>query len=294
LLLYWLVPPPDRLVALVALWWNPAVIVETAGEAHNDALVVVAVLLALWALRRRWPVLAVAALTSATLMKYTPVLLGLPCLAYAWRAGLVSRRAIAWSVGVGAVLVVGCFYVFWAGSATFDGLRRIGYPHVIGSTTGVFVMLLPDTTVAMRLLRLAVLAATALIVVGATIQVTERYQDLLRACCVIALLYVIVSAPLFWAWHMLLPIALVAATRNLPLLCVLTITSRLVAPLDAMRLRGMWSWRTEAWITTLVALWLPLLFMVWQWMRPGRSMLSEEVSRAGRPDGLGGHGRLSG
>ena len=42
MLLAALAAPADRLVVLTAFWWNPTVIVETAGEGHNDALVVLA------------------------------------------------------------------------------------------------------------------------------------------------------------------------------------------------------------------------------------------------------------
>jgi len=42
------------------------------------------------------------------------------------------------------------------------------------------------------------------------------------------------------------------------------VTSRIVAPLDLIRLRGELSWTTEVWLTTVIALWLPIAYIVWR------------------------------
>jgi hypothetical protein len=264
LFLYGLAEPSERLIALTAFWWNPAVIVETAGEGHNDAVMIVAVLMALWALVRRWPTLAASALSTAILVKYVPAMFALPCLAFAWWTGLVSRRTIAASVLVAGMIGVASFYALWAGAGTFAGLRQAAYPHVVASSSGVLLSLIPGSTLVIRLLRVAAVLTTGLIVIAATIRVTDRPIDLLRACSCIALLYTIVAAPMFWPWYMLLPIALLAATRDLTLLVAVTIASRLIAPLEVLRVHGVLGWSVEAWLTTIVALWAPLGLVAWQ------------------------------
>jgi hypothetical protein len=267
LLLYAVMPAPWGLVALAAFWWNPTVIVETAGEGHNDAVMIVAVLLALWALHRRWPVVATAALVVAVLTKYIPVLFALPCLVYAWRARLITPRALALSAVAALVIAAAAFAPFWAGDETFEGVRQAGYPHFIASTSGALLKVLPDSLLATRLLRLALALATVLVVVRVSFTMTGRIDDLMRACAAIALTYVLVSSPLFWAWYVLLPIVLLIGARNLMLVCVLMACSRLVAPFDLLRLHGILTWGAQAWLTTVIGLWVPLAFAVWQHSR---------------------------
>jgi len=76
--------------------------------------------------------------------------------------------------------------------------------------------------------------------------------------------YVLVAAPLFWAWYVVLPIALLALADAVPLTIILTVTSRIVAPLDLIRLRDGLSWTTQVWLTTAIALWIPLAYIVWR------------------------------
>jgi hypothetical protein len=270
LLLAALAAPADRLLVLTAFWWNPTVIVETAGEGHNDALMVLAVLATLWTIRRRSPVLATGALTLAVLTKYVPAIFALPCAAAVWRAGLLSWRALALAALVAATLTAVVFYPVWAGAATFLGLRQVGYPQLIGSTTGVLMSMLPDSVTVVRLLRLGAAAATAMIVLAASWQVATRSSDLARACALLAFLYVVVASPMFWPWYMLLPIALFSLTGDLLLLCVITVTSRVVAPFDVMRVHGAFSWTTQVWITAMLGSWMPLLALVRQHARHWR------------------------
>ena len=65
-----------RVRAFTAFWWNPVVIVEGAGEGHNDAIMALAVVLSLWCLRRDAIVSGGAALTAAVLTKWIPVCFG--------------------------------------------------------------------------------------------------------------------------------------------------------------------------------------------------------------------------
>jgi hypothetical protein len=75
---------------------------------------------------------------------------------------------------------------------------------------------------------------------------------------------------MFWPWYMLLPIALFVLTGDLLLVCVVTVTSRVVAPFDIMRVHGAFTWTTEAWMTVVLGSWIPLLALAWQSARPWR------------------------
>jgi alpha-1,6-mannosyltransferase len=262
----WLVfrtaPASCRIRAFTVFWWNPVVIIEGAGEGHNDALMVAAVVLSLWCLRRHAVAAAAAALTAAVLTKWIPAFFAPAFLAYAWRNRLLTWRAV---LGGGAVIgaVTGAAYwPLWAGVNTFAGLRRVGGPRLVASATGSFVTILADHPTASALLRVCAVSALAVAVIY-TIGTTRTIRDLVGACAAIALTFVLLAAPLYWAWYVMMPIALLSLTGNVPLIMVLTATSRIVAPLNLLRLRGAFSSSTEIWLTTVIALWLPLAYIGW-------------------------------
>jgi hypothetical protein len=65
----------------------------------------------------------------------------------------------------------------------------------------------------------------------------------------------------------MMPIALLALADDVSLIILLTTTSRIVAPLNLMRVRGGLSLTTEVWLTTVIALWLPLAYIAWRAVR---------------------------
>lgn len=80
--------PGERLLGLYLWLWNPLVLWELAGAAHNDGWMLALVILALACLRRM-PVLALVLLTAAALLKYAALLLWPVLLA----AAVGARRA---------------------------------------------------------------------------------------------------------------------------------------------------------------------------------------------------------
>jgi hypothetical protein len=44
----------------------------------------------------------------------------------------------------------------------------------------------------------------------------------------------------------------------------LTVTSRVVAPLNVMRLRDAFDRPVEVWFVTVIGLWLPLAYIIWR------------------------------
>jgi hypothetical protein len=270
-------PAAHRARAFTLFWWNPAVIIEGAGEGHNDALMVAAVLLSLWALRARAPVSAAAALTVAVLMKWVPAMFAPIYLAYVWRAGMLTARTIALGGATVAGIVVAAAWPFWAGGEMLSGVRRIGYPRSVASSTGVIRTLLPTSILTDRLLRVA-----AASVIGVTVlrgaRSASTFDAVVRACATAAVIYMLVSSPVYWAWYVLLPIALLALTGDVALVCALTIASRLVAPLNLMRLEGALDRPTEVWLSTIVGLWIPLAFVIWRTLRRDRRESARHVA----------------
>jgi alpha-1,6-mannosyltransferase len=117
-LIWWLLgrimanKPRARLTAFIVFAWNPLMLFDVAGNAHNDALMVTLLLLGVVPLvaRQRQPtnvswLLATFLVGLSALIKYTTGLVGL-FLIVPWARRLASWPArIVWIGGVGALLV---------------------------------------------------------------------------------------------------------------------------------------------------------------------------------------------
>jgi hypothetical protein len=256
-------PAGARTRAFAAFWWNPVVIIECAGEGHNDAVMAATVLLALWCLRRHALNAAALALTAAALTKWVPLFFGPTCLAYAWRNRLLTRRAVLSAAAVTIAVTCIAYWRLWAGANTFVGAGTVGGPRFVASLTGSLVESLANHHAILLLLRAAAAALLGVVTIYVTAR-TRTHADVVRACVVIALTFVLLAAPLYWPWYVVMPIALLAISGDMQTIVVLTATSRLVAPLNLLRLRGAFSTSTEVWLTTVVAVWLPLAWLAWR------------------------------
>lgn len=115
------------LARLLYVAWNPLVLLELVGNAHNDGLMLAFVLLAVWLALRKRDVVAHVALAGAVLVKVTPVFFW-PLL---WLWGLTARttwRARAWYTAAVALIfatTVGVFALFlWPDPSPWQALRE--------------------------------------------------------------------------------------------------------------------------------------------------------------------------
>lgn len=131
---------PERALQGVCLFaLNPLVTYEIIGNGHNDIVMVVFILLAVWALTRRWLVFSMVAATAGMLVKFIPALL-LPILVVyicrtltTWKARL---GVLAASGAVCLALVVITYAPFWRNTDVFglkykDGLFTTSLPAMI-------------------------------------------------------------------------------------------------------------------------------------------------------------------
>lgn len=123
--------------------WNPLVLFEVAGNGHNDAIVVMLVLTALYlfVLARRWLVLP--ALMAAVLTKFVPVLLIPAAAAALWRdrlwvgkrrvtsppgSAIISNLDALTTLAAGSLIALGLVLVFylpyWQGASSIGALGR--------------------------------------------------------------------------------------------------------------------------------------------------------------------------
>jgi hypothetical protein len=132
--------PGRELLVAVAIAWNPYVLWRVAGNGHNDIVLVVFILFALWAaVTERWRWL-LPALAASVLVKYVSVLV-LPAFAiYLLRRPPEARRALVAPLAIGAAgaltLAVVAFAPMWDGLEVFDPLRTQA-DRIISSTPGL-------------------------------------------------------------------------------------------------------------------------------------------------------------
>jgi hypothetical protein len=109
--------PTDRRAAYVVLWaWNPALLLTFVGNGHNDSLMLLWLLLALWALRRGRAVIGLWLVALAVLSKPVAALVLPFYLIDAWRRTPAPRRPrLVVGAAGGAALLTALSFLPWAG-----------------------------------------------------------------------------------------------------------------------------------------------------------------------------------
>lgn len=208
---------PDRMLQGVCLFaWNPLVLYETAGNAHNDIFLAFFILLAVWALQRRFFTLAVLGLVCGTLVKFIPVLLLPLALAYSLRrltTGRARLHFLASSAVVGAAVVVVTVAPFWRGGDFFALARRTTlFTASLPAVAQVHLEPLLGRAASQR--SVAGLAAGLLVVVVAyqTGRVWRAPDWLapVRAATHVLLFYLLLACLWFQPWYTIWPLALAA------------------------------------------------------------------------------------
>ena len=263
------VHPQHQLFGTLLYLWNPLIVIELAGEGHNDAARVCLVLLGLILTIRRRAGRAILATSAGILTKYLPLLFVPLQAIYLWRTRDDSRhfvRSVTLGATAGLVLAVVAFASLWVGVETFEGVRLTGQLGHTGSTPTLLMHALSravpssDATMVVTVITMAGLAAwlwwqAKTVIDSAT---------LLQACAAVALLYMLVASPSYWPWYALLPVALMALvpeTAFLALLLAVSIGARLVAPLDALYVAEVIDRGSFLLTTWTLAIGLPLVIL---------------------------------
>jgi hypothetical protein len=115
--------PKWALAGMLLFAWNPLVLFEYSANSHNDVVIVLFVLLALFALTKEHPVLAFALILASASIKYAT----LPLLPLFFLYGVMHQSNhrkrliyLVWIAGVSVVFIGGVYGPFWAGPHTFD------------------------------------------------------------------------------------------------------------------------------------------------------------------------------
>ncbi|HKH12684.1 MAG TPA: hypothetical protein VKA73_16205 [Rubrobacter sp.] len=274
------VRPKDRLLGTLVYLWNPLVVVEFAGEGHNDAVMILFVLVSLLFTVTARPALSAMGAVLGVLVKYLPVIFAPAQAVYLWRTrGSTPRLALSavLALAYGLLLTTALYWPFWIGAGTFAALRQQGLPFLAPTPSGILYWVLlhaapPEQAAALTLRILGALFLLFVLVAGWR---TRDAAGLLRACAAISLVYLLVVSAGTWPWYAALPLALAALTPRgvfLPMALVVTFTSRLVAPFSTLVNNRFAGWHDLIDVATVVSVTLPLAILlplcVLHWRRP--------------------------
>jgi hypothetical protein len=212
---------PERALQGVCLFaWNPLVIYETAGNGHNDIVMVFFILLGLWALLRGRSTWAALAMTAGALVKFIPILL-LPVVVVAALRALPTRKRrsgyLLFAVLACAALTVAAFAPFWRGGDMLGLGRRAtlfttSLPAVVQVRLGASL----GAHTSQQMVSTAAALLTGAVVLLQTWRVWSRTErDALppsahRASAHILLFYLLFTCLWFQPWYAIWPLALAA------------------------------------------------------------------------------------
>jgi alpha-1,6-mannosyltransferase len=201
--------------AFVLFAWNPLLVYEISGQAHNDGVMLLGLTAFVWAALERRQLLAVCFLALAFYAKFAvaPVL-GL----YLWHLARHSRARAA--LGGLLFLALGflLFLPFWKGPATLLGplaAVRANQARVTRSFTEIASLLagLVSTAAGEWAYRIGWALGMALLAVLAVraLRLVRTVESVLHESLVYLVLYLLVAAPFVLPWYLswLLPLALV-------------------------------------------------------------------------------------
>ncbi len=212
--------PQNALAGTLLLAWNPVVLFEIWGNGHNDMSIVFWILVAIWAIDRRFFTVAIMALVAGILFKYMPVLL-LPA------AGLVAlqllpnttsrQRFILVTFLLASTLVVVTYAPFWHGFQTLSVTRR-AHLFTTSLASTIFNYLAPTMGQDIAAAEVSKIAAglTALFTMLVTYWVWKKpsTESFSRAAFVILAFYLLGTVLWFWSWYAVWLIGLAPVVNN--------------------------------------------------------------------------------
>ena len=218
--------PRWRRVGVYCWLWNPLVLWETVGAAHNDVWMALMLVLAIWSLRvwrkgqsdfaqRVAPAAALVALTAGGLIKFIAFFLGPVVLAAILRStmGVRNRIRLVVSSGVACLVLATVAYLpFWVG---LDTLRNIGDRRGLYTSTWLASLhpLLANAVGGEQANTTVSLLSIGLLLAGmayATWQAWQRPAQVEAAMFGLLLWFLLVCNPWFQPWYLVWLVALLA------------------------------------------------------------------------------------
>jgi uncharacterized membrane protein len=259
----------QQLLGTLVFLWNPTIIWELAGEGHNDALMILFVLLAMALILQERHAAGIVVMSLAVLTKYIPLMLVPVAATYAWRTTRAHRSLLIRTLlgaTIAAALTLLLFRPLWVGLETFRGVRLNG---AAGSTASTPTMVLetldrvapnPDSDAIMWGM---VMLASLICVTWQARRVTDK-SGFLRAAALVWLLYTLLISPTYWPWYATAVVALLALVPDRPFLTmifVVSLSARLAAPVVMVYVHGLISRSLFLGSVWVIGIGMPLLVL---------------------------------
>jgi hypothetical protein len=191
--------------------WNPMLLWEMIGNAHNDGVMMFFGLIAAWLFVARHDLLVLAALAAGALVKVPLALIGPTLLAGLWRRGW--QRAVEGAL-LAFALAAALYRPFWEGTDTLTALHRTElFTASLGSVLRLALapsLGLTDASSVARTISLSAFAVVAVISLLFAIRAKTASQVLTPAYATL-LAGVLLATTWFQAWYVAWPFALGAA-----------------------------------------------------------------------------------
>ncbi len=204
----------SRLATVIWLW-SPLALFEIVGMGHNDGLLVLSVLLAIWAARSDRHRLAAVALVVGALFKFLPIIF-LPFVVVHGmrrRSNWTDRLGLAFQIGViTLLLLIAAYWPYWEGPRTLNNITvREKFIHAAPFAMVIHVLsrYVPVDTIRPIVSRIES-GLLALALLWQMWHIWRHGRDLRTACFGIFVWYLLVASQWFQPWYVLWPLALVA------------------------------------------------------------------------------------
>lgn len=265
------VRPQDQLFGTLVYWWNPAILMEFAAEGHNDSVMILFVLAAVAFSVSNRSLLALGSILFGILTKYLPFVFLPPLFVYQWYTRRNDRDFVLQLLS-GLILGLAALILFYGtpqvAIAAFKGLQMQTQFRISASPSGLLFWSLAQIYPSDHAAQLASLIwrfLLGVIVIWSSWHV-RSFSSLLRALFILSLSLLLMS-PIYWPWYVCMPLALAALlTRGIlfRFTVLITICSRLVAPLDTLYNNGFLSWQVADGSKNLIGITLPLIgLLLW-------------------------------
>ncbi|HET7034348.1 MAG TPA: hypothetical protein VFI42_01580 [Thermomicrobiaceae bacterium] len=269
--------PGAGAASALLLGWNPLLQFATAGNAHNDIVMVFFALAALYALVRRWWLAVLPLLTLAVATKQVWLLVVPIFLLWLWRRPDVPRRGLALSLVLSALVAVALYAPLLAGHG-YAGLAHES-SHVISSPGALLALGLQHglglswntATTAIKPLILPFFALGYLLLLRRAASAPDA-RALISCAFWVVFLYLLLAKWWYWPWYAEWVVALAAPLAGGPTAPVALATS-----LGAMLAYATYYWLGDSFalqnIATALAAFLPALLVLaalgfLAWLRP--------------------------
>ncbi|ABO50420.1 hypothetical protein Dred_1899 [Desulforamulus reducens MI-1] len=254
--------------AMTIYGWNPLILFELPGHAHNDVLLLLFLIIAFVCLATKWKLLALPFLTLSAMVKYTSVLLG--PLIMLWLLHKKKYLPLVFGTFLSILLIPLVWIPYWNGLDTLEGLfRQINF-YSIKSLHYLLLNSLPQWFPHMLKTQAFLLSSWVMLVLfGITYFLLlfflwrqKKQLDIIglaRFGCIAFLLYLFFVNKWFQPWYFSWMIPLVALTRW-P--CAISLTALLLSCTAELSRVPQLLFENNGFLVqvlTVIIIWLPLV-----------------------------------